>query len=309
MSISGRESYKDELTKLAFENERIICIEADLGGKKHPFEQSHPDRFFNLGIAELASIDIAAGLAEAGFIPFFSTFSSFAALRAAESIKLAMGYMEKNMKIVAAYGGVSGGWFGTTHHCLEDIAIIQTFQNIRIACPHGEIETRQVIREAAQSQEPYYIRLARNAVYDSLDRAEESSCRELLIEGAERANAKLCLISVGEEATELCKTILQENDSVVHAHVCYVDLKSLKSYIDELKQISDTFLVVEEHRATGSSASALALLMPECKVYSHDCGEKWPMYGGTHQDVLDYLGFGLAHLQQQIHFIGGTDGF
>jgi len=305
MSKSGRDSYRDELTKLAFRNEQIICIEADLGGKNHPFEQSHPDRFFNLGIAELASIDIAAGLAEAGFVPFFSSFASFAAVRAAESIKLAMGYMEKNIKVVAAYGGVSGGWFGTTHHCLEDIAIIQTFQNIRIACPHGELETRRVIREAAESKEPYYIRLARNAVYDSLVRAEESSCKDILIEGKVGTNTKLCLISIGEEATELCKTIVQENDSVVHAHLCYVDLKSLKSYIDELKQLSDTFLVVEEHRATGSSASNLALLMPESKVYSHDCGEKWPIYGGTHKDVLDYLGFGLEPLQQQIHLIGG----
>lgn len=308
MTKSGRDSYKDELSKLASTNERLVCIEADLGGKNHPFGQQHPDRFFNLGIAELAGIDIAAGLAEAGYVPFFSTFASFAALRAAESIKLTMGYMGKNVKVVAAYGGVSGGWFGTTHHALEDIAVLQSFQNIRIACPHGELETRRVIQEAAASEEPYYIRLSRNDAFESLLREEDASCRELIVEGGERGGGfRLCLISVGEQATELCKQIVQEDEAIVHVHLCYVDSQSLKGYIEQLKPLSDRFLVVEEHRATGSTASYLALLLPQHEVYSHHCGEQWPIYGGTHAEVLDYLGFGHEPLQQQIQaIVGGT---
>jgi transketolase len=311
MTKSGRDSYKDELTKLAASNKQIVCMEADLGGKNHPFGQQHPDRFFNLGIAELAGIDIAAGLAEAGYVPFFSTFASFAALRASESIKLTMGYMGKNVKVVAAYGGVSGGWFGTTHHALEDIAVIQSFQNIRIACPHGEQETRKVIQEAAASEEPYYIRLSRNDAFDSLHRDDALSCRDMIVEGgATLGRSRLCLISVGEQATELCKQIVQEDDSIVHVHLCYVDIQSLKSYSEQLRALSDQFLVVEEHRVTGSTASYLALLLPKHHVYAHHCGEHWPIYGGTHTEVLDYLGFGLEPLKQQIQEIaGGIDGF
>ncbi|REK76957.1 transketolase [Paenibacillus paeoniae] len=303
MTLSGRDAYKDELSKLAYGDERILCMEADLGGKNHPFQKQHPERFYNVGIAELAGIDIAAGLAEAGYVPFFSTFAAFAALRASESIKLAMGYMGKNMKVVAAYGGVSGGWFGTTHHALEDIAVIQSFQNIRIACPHGEEETRRVIREAAASPEPYYIRLSRNDAFDSLYRPAEASCRELLLqsradEGGTRS--RLCLISVGEQATELCKTIVEENPSIAHAHLCYVDIDSLKSYRTMLTSIADRFLVVEEHRATGGTASYLALLLPQHEIHSHSCGEQWPIYGGSHSEVLDDLGFGLEPLREQI---------
>ncbi|MBH5317593.1 transketolase [Paenibacillus sp. GSMTC-2017] len=307
MTKSGRDSYKDELAKLASTNEQIICIEADLGGKDHPFQLQHPDRFFNLGIAELAGIDVAAGLAEAGYVPFFSTFASFAALRAAESIKLTMGYMGKNVKVVAAYGGVSGGWFGTTHHALEDIAIIQSFQNIRIACPHGEEETRRVIQEAALSDEPYYIRLSRNDAFESMYRDESSSCRDIILEGGNRKyRARLCIISVGEQATELCKEIIQWDDSIVHVHLVYVDIGSLKSYVEQLSSLSDQFLVVEEHRATGSTASYLALLLPEKKIFAHHCGEQWPIFGGTHAEVLSYLGFGLDPLKNQITDIVGA---
>ncbi|OBZ17155.1 transketolase [Bacillus sp. FJAT-26390] len=311
MTKSGRDAYKDELAKLAASNSQIVCIEADLGGKNHPFGQQHPDRFFNLGIAELAGIDMAAGLAEAGYVPFFSTFAAFAALRASESVKLTMGYMGKNVKVVAAYGGVSGGWFGTTHHALEDIAVIQSFQNIRIACPHGEQETRKVIQEAAVSEEPYYIRLSRNDAFESLYRDEDASCRDMLVHGTKPAGgSKLCIISVGEQATELCKQIIQEDDSIVHAHLCYVDIQSLQSYAEQLRVLSDRLLVVEEHRATGSTASYLALLLPTHQVYAHHCGEEWPIYGGTHAEVLDYLGFGIEPLKQQILTIaGGSDVF
>ncbi|EFM09420.1 Transketolase central region [Paenibacillus curdlanolyticus YK9] len=308
-TLSGRDAYKDELAKLAETEERIVCLEADLGGKNHPFQTRHPERFLNLGIAELAGVDIAAGLAEAGYVPFISTFAAFAALRAAESVKLSLGYMGKNVKLVAPYGGVSGGWFGTTHHALEDIAVIQSFQNIRIACPHGEEETRRVIREAAASTEPYYIRLSRNDAFESLARASASSCRELLVErGAVHGRAKLCLLSVGEQATELCKALTEQFESVVHAHACYVDSQSLKAYVEPLQSLADRFLVVEEHRATGGTASYLALIMPEHPVYSHNCGEQWPMYGGSHAEVLADLGFGLEPLRQQIQsLLGGSD--
>ncbi|MCR2806340.1 transketolase [Paenibacillus soyae] len=309
-ALSGRDAYKDELAQLAETEERIICLEADLGGKNHPFQSRHPDRFLNLGIAELAGVDIAAGLAEAGYVPFISTFAAFAALRASESVKLSMGYMGKNVKLVAPYGGVSGGWFGTTHHALEDIAVIQSFQNIRMACPHGEEETRRVIREAAASAEPYYIRLSRNDAFESLPRASERSCRDLLVEDrATDARASLCLISVGEQATELCKKLTEEYEFVAHAHACYVDSQSLKAYVEPLKTLADRFLVVEEHRATGGTASYLALLMPEHPVYSHNCGERWPTYGGTHAEVLADLGFGLEPLRRQIQsLLGGPDG-
>ncbi|MNF12912.1 hypothetical protein D3C80_2145650 [compost metagenome] len=64
---------------------------------------------------------------------------------------------------------------------------------------------------------------------------------------------------------------------------------------------------MEEHRATGGTASYLALLLPKYEIYSHDCGEQWPIYGGTHAEVLTFLSFGYETLQQQIQdILGGT---
>jgi len=166
--LSGRDAYRAELTELAAADSAVLCLEADLGGRNHPFATAYPDRFLNLGIAEATMIDMAAGLASAGYKPFVSTFASFATLRAAESMKLSLGYLAAGVVVFAPYAGVSGAWFGTTHHCLEDLAVVQSFPGITIAAPYGDEETRAVVRAAAASGRPYYIRAGRNAAYCSL---------------------------------------------------------------------------------------------------------------------------------------------
>lgn len=168
MTASGRDVYRETLTGLAETDDRILCFEADLGGRRHPFAERHPDRFFNLGIAEATMVDMAAGLAAAGYKPFLSTFAPFAALRAAESLKLTLGYLGAGVTVVAPYAGVSGAWFGTTHHCLEDVAVLRAIPGVVIAAPYGEEEMRAVIEYAAVSGRPHYVRTGRNAAYRAL---------------------------------------------------------------------------------------------------------------------------------------------
>ncbi|MFD1885018.1 transketolase family protein [Paenibacillus wenxiniae] len=301
MTLSGRDAYKDELTRLAQTDTQIVALEADLGGKKHPFEQQFPDRFFNLGIAEMTAVDLSAGLAEGGFTPFFSTFAPFVALRCAEHIKLALGYMRKNIKIVSCYGGVSGGWFGTTHHALEDIGVMQTFENIRIACPHGEEETRRVIREAAASPEPYYIRLSRNDTFDSLPSLAEDD--ELIVDRNWNEDAPIALVSVGEQATEMAIRIKRQQPEWNHVHLCYVDKQALITNLQRIEQSGQQIVVLEEHRRAGGVGSYLSLLLPHKQIYAFTPNERWPKYGGSHQDVLDYLGFTEERLYTFIHDI------
>jgi len=298
MSLSGRAAYRDELTHLAAANPSILCLEADLGGTKHPFQARFPERFLNLGIAELAGLDVAAGLAANGFIPFISTFAPFAVLRAAEGVKLNMGYMGLNIKLVAPYAGVSGAWFGTTHHCLEDLAVLQSIPGITIAAPYGEEETRSVVRHAAATAGPFYIRLGRNDALTSFDE-QAANTRNGVLWHMHRP-ARLCLVSVGERGTQITLQALKMRPDVAHAHLSYLDAAHLTLAAAELGGAYTSFLVVEEHRFFGGVASSLALLMPESQVRVHSCGFSWPHTGGEHEDVLNVLGFGREALLRQI---------
>lgn len=292
--LSGREACKDELVRCAREDASILCVEADLGGRNHAFQQQFPERFYNLGIAEMAAIDICTGLAAAGFRPFFTTFAPFAALRCAESIKLSLGYMSQPITIIGAYGGVSGGWFGTTHHSLEDVGAVRLFPGIRIACPYGEAETRQVLRAAAEGTQPCYIRLGRNDTYPDLVRDEAFS--SLAVEQGFRRDAPVTLVSVGEKATQLCVAARQQLGEVNHLHLCYVDNASLQHSMDELARLPGTLIVVEEHRRAGSVAAELALSLSNKPVLSFTPNDDWPKYGGAQDDVLASLHFSLETL-------------
>ena len=295
--LSGRDAYRSELTELAAHDPRVLCFEADLGGRKHPFEQAHPDRFFNLGIAEATMIDMAAGLASAGYRPFVSTFAPFATLRAAESMKLSMGYMGAGVVVVAPYAGVSGAWFGTTHHCLEDLAVVQSFPGITIAAPYGEAETRAVIRAAAAGSGPFYVRTGRNAASVSLPRDGELAP----VNWAAAGSSDVCLVSVGEVGTSLALEAHAQRPELGHAHLCFVDHASLTEVAAELRSSRySRFVVVEEHRPTGGAASTLALLMPAVEVIGVNAGMAWPSEGGDHGEVLGQLGLDLAHVMAAV---------
>ncbi|MFT7840520.1 hypothetical protein Q5530_30630 [Saccharothrix sp. BKS2] len=289
-ALSGRDAYRAELTELARHDPRVLCFEADLGGRGHPFAREHPERFFNLGIAEATMIDMAAALAVAGYKPFVSTFAPFAVLRAAESVKLSMGYLGAGVVVVAPYAGVSGAWFGTTHHCLEDLAVVQSFPGITIAAPAGEREMRAVVRHAAASSGPWYVRTGRNATPASVPFEGEVPP---LVNWVSTDPSEVCLVSVGETGTELALAAAGER-SAAHAHLCFVDHASLTGAAVELAARYRRFAVVEEHRPTGGVASTLALLMPRCEVVGVNAGTAWTSEGGDHGEVLGRLGLDLA---------------
>lgn len=299
-ALTGRDAYRQELTRLAHEDDRIVCLEADLGGKGHPFQAAHPDRFFNLGIAEATMVDLAGALAVAGFKPFVSTFAPFAAMRAAESLKLTLGYLGASVSVVAPYAGVSGAWFGTTHHCLEDLAVVRSLPGVVIAAPYGEAEMRAVIGRAVTDGRPHYIRTGRNARYESLPGLaaengvtwaappDTGTC------GPNGRTDRVCLVSVGEEGTRLCLEAEAHRPGLVHAHLRYLDHAHLASAAAELARCARRLVVVEEHRAAGGVGEALALLLPEAFVTGVNAGQGWASEGGNHEEVMAQLGL---HLQ------------
>ncbi|MFJ6465612.1 transketolase [Streptomyces sp. NPDC091387] len=293
-ALSGRDAYRDELTSIAARDSRVLCLEADLGGKNHPFQLAHPERFFNLGIAEGAMVDMAAGLAVGGYRPFVSTFAPFAALRAAESLKLTLGYLGAGVTVVAPYAGVSGAWFGTTHHCLEDLAVLRSVPGVTIAAPYGEAEMRAVVRAAARSGKPHYIRTGRNASYTSLPATDGDGSEPPLVTWDSTGRAgEPCLVSVGEEGTRLALEARERRPELGHAHLVYLDHAHLARAAGELAAAHRRFVVVEEHRREGGAAEALALLMPRCEVVGVNAGHTWPTEGGDHREVMAGLGLDL----------------
>ena len=163
---SIRDAFGQALVKLGEKNEKVIVLDADVSTSTRTafFRNKFPDRFFNLGIAEGNMMDVGAGLALVGKIPFASTFSSLASLRALEQIRTSIAYPKLNVKIAGGYGGLSDFKDGPTHHSICDLAIIRSIPNMTLIVPADAIETEKAVFAAAEYEGPVYLRLSRAKV-------------------------------------------------------------------------------------------------------------------------------------------------
>jgi len=161
-----RETYGKTLVELGREDQDIVVLDADLSRSTMTkiFAREFPDRFFDCGIAEQNMISIAAGLAASGKLPFASTFAVFAPGRCFDQIRMSIAQPGLNVKLVTSHGGISVGEDGTSHHSIEDLALIGSLPGFTVIVPADAIETAQAVRTAAASYGPFYIRLCRPKV-------------------------------------------------------------------------------------------------------------------------------------------------
>ena len=161
-----RTAFSEALEELAEGDRRIVAItnDAKSSSKLTDFANRYPRQFINVGIAEQNLIGIAAGLANAGKIPFVSGAACFLTGRALEQIKADLAYSKANVKICGMSSGMAYGPLGPTHHSIEDIAWLRALADIVILVPADPIETKQAVYIAAQHQGPVYIRVSRMGV-------------------------------------------------------------------------------------------------------------------------------------------------
>ena len=306
--IATRESYGNALKELGEENPNIIVLDADLAGatKTGVFKKAFPDRFFDCGIAESNMMAIAAGVATTGKIPFCSTFAMFAAGRAYEQVRNAVGYPHLNVKIGATHAGVSVGEDGATHQCNEDIALMRTIPGMTVICPADDVEARAAVKAAAEYVGPVYLRFGRLAVPVFNDEATykfEIGKGSLLREGTDLTIVAtgLCVNSALEAAEKLAA-------DGVSAEV--INIHTIKPLDEEiiLNSAKKTGKVVtaEEHSVIGGLGSAVCDLLSEklptpvkkIGVYDTYCEsgpavkllEKYKLDGnGVYEQIKDWL--------------------
>ncbi|MET0354101.1 transketolase family protein [Plantibacter sp. MCCC 1A11337] len=158
------------LTALAETDPRIVGLSADLSKytDMHVFAKAHPERFFQMGMAEQLLYGTAAGLAETGFIPFASTYSVFAARRAYDFICLDIAEPNLNVNVVGGLPGLTTG-YGPSHQATEDMAIFRGMPNLTIVDPCDALDIEQAVPQLAAHEGPTYLRLLRGNVPLVLD--------------------------------------------------------------------------------------------------------------------------------------------
>jgi len=161
-----RIAFAETLMELAGADERIVVVCNDSVGSSNlgGFRVAFPERLVNVGIAEQNMVGVAAGLANAGFIPFVSAASPFLTGRALEQIKADIVYSGANVKLCGQSPGVSYGELGPTHHSIEDIAWLRALDDLPIVVPADAEQTADAVRWAAALEGPVFLRIGRSKV-------------------------------------------------------------------------------------------------------------------------------------------------
>lgn len=259
MPKSIREVYGSVLAELGDVNENIVVLDADLSGstKSGIFGKAHPERFFNMGIAEQNMVATAAGMSTVGKIPFVNTFTVFLTTLGLLSARDQICYSNLNVKFGGAYCGMSDALDGASHHATEDIACMRALPNMRVVVPSDAASTRWATKLAVESYGPMYLRLSRD-VYPDLYEADAEF--ELGKGAIVREGSDLTVIACGllvHKAIEAAE-IMQERGVSVRV----VDMYSVKPIDRELimKCARETGRIVcaEEHNVIGGLGSAVS---------------------------------------------------
>ncbi len=165
-TIATRAAYGEALVALAEEYPDLVVLDADLSGSTMTkgFAAAHPDRFFDMGIAEGNMAGVAAGLAACGKKPFFNSFAMFAAGRAWEQVRNSIAYPRLNVKVIGSHGGLSVGEDGATHQCIEDYAFLRAIPGMTVVSPCDGPAMRAAVKALLDYDGPAYMRLGRLAV-------------------------------------------------------------------------------------------------------------------------------------------------
>lgn len=264
--ISIRDAFGEALVELGERNEKVVVLDADVSHSTRTikFAERFPDRFFNLGIAEANMINVAAGLASCGFIPFASTFSFLACLRAAEQVRTSVAYPRLGVKIAAGYGGISDSYDGTTHQSVCDLAIVRSIPNLTVIVLADAAETKIAVSAIAEHEGPVFFRLSRAEVPVIFDEHHRFKIGKgnLLKEGSD-----ITLIATGIMVARALTVADRLGNEGIGVRVLEIHtIKPLdEQIIVQAARETGALVTTEEHSVLGGLGSAVAELLAQCQ--------------------------------------------
>jgi transketolase len=254
------------LAKLAQEKRGIVGLSADLARYTdlHIFAHAHPDRFYQMGMAEQVLVGAAAGLAREGFQPFATTYAVFASRRAYDFVAMAIAEEGLDVKLCCALPGLTTG-YGPSHQATEDLAIFRGLPNMTILDPCDAHEIAQAVPAISAHRGPVYMRLLRGNVPLLLDEYGyrfELGRAQLIRDGAEAL-----VISAGfmtMRALEVAERLRADGIGVGVLHSPTIKPLDAATILREAAKPGRLVVVAENHSITGGLGEAVAgLLMRE----------------------------------------------
>lgn len=306
MAKATRQSFGETIARLGAKHPELVVIDCDLGKSTQTgaFMKKHPERYFELGIAEQNAIGVAAGMALAGKTPIVTSFSCFLIGRL-ETIRIAVAYNQTNVKLVGTHAGIGIGDDGTSQMALEDVAAMRALPHMTVLQPADDIEAQQAVEWMIKHKGPVFMRLTRQKMPD-------------LHSSDYKFQIGVCDTVHEPQKTEgkLQATIFASGGPIGHAVQAAKDLKgrgfavavvnagTLKPFDSEAvrraAERSQRIVTVEDHNENGGLGSAVCEALaesgkacPVVRVAVRDFGES-----ATGEELYQKYGLSSDHIAE-----------
>ncbi len=261
-----RKGFGEGLLAAGEADPRVVGLCADLteSTQMHFFRNKFPQRFVQVGVAEQNLAGVASGMAAMGKIPFISSYAMFSPGRNWEQIRTTICYNNVPVKIAGSHAGVSVGPDGGTHQAIEDIALTRVIPRMVVISPCDAVEAKKATMAAAKTNDPTYIRLAREStpIITTEETHFEIGKAQLLFESNTK-KLEVGIIATGALVYKALRVAKQLEAQGIGTSV--LNLSTIKPLDEEaiitLAKSAGAIVTVEEHQIAGGMGSAVAELL------------------------------------------------
>ncbi len=291
--------YSQRMIEYAKEEKEFAVFESDLGKSTYALEfgKHYPDRYFNLGIAEMATLSAAAGMASTGRNVVATGYGVFLTMRALEVIRSFICYGNFNVKFLSSHGGLTPAIDGATHQSTEDIAFMNTLPNMKILSPCDPVSAAAAFDLSMATPGPVFTRLMRAEFFSLYNKDEK-----FVIGGSKvlREGSDVTIVAHGDTVFEALEASEELAKQGIKAEV--IDMYSIKPFDAETlyKSIKKTgaLIVVEDHQKRNGLGYELGIFsLKNCPVAFDILGLD-DTFGesGDYYQLIDKFGFSAKHI-------------
>ncbi len=298
--LSMREAYGRALADYGGHNSSVVALDVDTSAStlSNFFAVRFPERFFNIGIAEPCMVDVAAGLALGGFVPFINGFASLLALRTLEQIRTCLCYAKTNVKIAASYAGLSDFKDGATHYSISDLANLRSLPGMTVVVPSDPLQAAAFVPLVAEFDGPVYLRISRAGTLSvpvSIEPLKIGKGRVLA------TGSDLTIVALGAMVGRSAVAVEELAASGISARLIEIHTLKLLDRDLLLAAAAETGALVtaEEHTILGGLGSAVAEVLSEgCPVPLERVGiqDRFCPTGRNLDVLMDTCGLSVAEI-------------
>ncbi|MEG6551865.1 transketolase [Desulfocurvibacter africanus] len=299
--VATRKAYGQALARLAPAFPDMVALDGEVSNSTYAelFAKAHPERFFEMYVAEQNMVGAAVGLAGRGKIPFVSSFAAFLT-RAADQIRMAR-YSEANLKLCGSHAGISIGQDGASQMGLEDLALFRAVLDCVVLYPADAVSCERLVEAMARHEGMAYLRTTRMAtpiLYGPGEDFPLGGCKIL-----RRNDKDVCtIVAAGitlHEALAAADMLAAES-----IPVRVIDLYSIKPVDAVTLQVAaretGALVTVEDHYPEGGLGEAVLAALADTPVPVRMLAVRKLPRSGRPAELLDYAHISRKHIASNV---------